>query len=248
MSAGRYSRRGRNPEFAEHAFEMKGKRLEFAKYHVGVFDSGLGGRFVAERLAEMLPGLRLTVLSDNENIPYGRKTPEEMLACITPFMTRFNDLKVDAVVMACNTCFTNLEPELRSLLTCPLLGFEPALTEAAADSRSRSVVICATQGTLRSRRWQAMKSAQPKDLKIVDIDCSDWVSLIESGGIEDAHLRPIIETAAASRADGLVLGCTHYHWLKQELLALLPAGYVLKLYEPTARVVAELRRLLEADS
>ena len=227
---------------------MKEKRPEFAKYHVGVFDSGLGGRYVADRLAEILPGLHLTVLSDNENIPYARKTPEEMLACIRPFMTRFNDLKVDAVVMACNTCFTNLEPELRSLLACPLLGFEPALVEAAAGSRSRSVVVCATQGTLRSQYWQAMKSAQPRDLKIIDIDCSDWVGLVESGGIEDAHLRPVIETAIAGRADGLVLGCTHYHWLKQELLALLPAGYALKLYEPTARVVAELRRLLVASS
>ena len=227
---------------------MKGKRSEFAKYHVGVFDSGLGGRYVADQLAEMLPGLRLTVLSDNENIPYGRKTPEEMLTCIKPFMTHLNDLKVDAVVMACNTCFTNLKPELRSLLACPMPGFEPALADAAAGSRSRSVVVCATQGTLRSQHWQAMKSAQPEDLNVVDIDCSDWVGLIESGGIKDAHLRPVIETAIVARADGLVLGCTHYHWLKQKLLAMLPAGYALKLYEPTARVVAELRRLLVASS
>ena len=221
---------------------------DFAKHHVGVFDSGRGGRWVTEHLEKLLPGLRLSLFSDEKNIPYGRKTPAEMLVCVEPFMTRFNNLKVDAVVMACNTCYTNLEADLRELLDSPLLGFEPALEEAAANSRRQAVVVCATQGTLGSRRWQEMKAAQNKDLKITDIDCSDWVGLVESGEINEEHLGPVVERAIKEGADALVLGCTHYHWLKRQLLELVPKEYELELYEPTAKIAGQLRRLLASSS
>lgn len=227
---------------------MKEKTPDFAQYHVGVFDSGRGGRYVAESLTEILPGLRLSVFSDEKNIPYGRKTPAGMLACAKPFMDHFNALEVDAVVMACNTCFTNLEADLRELLDSPLLGFEPALKEAVAASQSRTVVVCATQGTLESRRWREMKAAQPGDLTIIDIDCSDWVALVESGEIGEKQLKPVVRTAVEAGADSLVLGCTHYHCLKRQLLSLVPEGYGLELYEPTVRVAGELRRLLTSGS
>ena len=217
---------------------------EFAQFHVGVFDSGLGGRYVAAQLQEKLPGLRVSVLADSKNIPYGLKTAAEMLFCVKPFMTRFQEMDVDAVVMACNTCFTNLGSELKELTDRPLLGFEPALVQAAAQSRSRAIVVCATQGTLKSQRWRDMKLEQGPDCKIIDIDCTDWVTLVEADAVQDHHLKPVIEAAIANNADSLVLGCTHYHWLKEALGKLVPGDYDLKFYEPTPSIIAELKSLL----
>ena len=218
---------------------------DFSRYHVGIFDSGSGGQQVAEDLAAELPGLRLSLLTDRKNIPYGGKTPAQMLACIRPLMERFAQLKVDAVVIACNTCFTNLAPELGGLFDGPMLGYEPDLAAAAAN-RSRSVLVCATAGTLKSRRWQEIKAAAPADLKVCELDCTGWVSLIEAEAVTDADLKPAVDIVLAENVDGLVLGCTHYHCLQERLLGLLPEGRDLKFYQPTREITAQLRRLLGA--
>ena len=217
---------------------------DFSRYHVGVFDSGRGGQQVAESLAAELPGLRLSVLGDSKNIPYGRKTSAEMLACVEPFMERFTRLKVDAVVIACNTCFTNLAPELRHLFAGPMIGYEPYLVAAAVASRSRNVLVCATAGTLKSHRWQAMKDAAPADLKICELDCTDWVGLVEADAVGDDDLQPALDIVLAENVDSFVLGCTHYHCLEGRLSRLLPPGKDLKFYQPTPDIVAQLRRLL----
>lgn len=219
--------------------------MDFSSYHIGVFDSGVGGRHVALRLQRELPGVRITALSDSKNIPYGKKTPAQLLECARPFIGRFAALEVDAIVIACNTCFVNVGHQLRQLTSIPIIGFEPALEPAAADSISRVVAVCATGGTLRSRRFQDMKAACPEDLEIVEIDCTDWVPLIEAGRIRPANLQPAVDKVVSSRADGLVLGCTHYHWVAGDILSLMPAGYDLKLYEPTERVKQDLVGVLQ---
>ena len=65
-----------------------------------------------------------------------------MLACITPFMKRFEALKVDAIVIACNTCFINLKPQLIEMTKIPVIGFEPSLKEAAERAKSEAIVVC----------------------------------------------------------------------------------------------------------
>lgn len=218
--------------------------FDFSKFHVGIFDSGLGGKHVSLQIEQRFPQIRVTTLSDQKNIPYGRKTPAQMLTCVRPFMAQFEALKVDLIVIACNTCFLNLESELRQLTDIPILGFEPALDLAAAASRTRSVAVCATGGALKSRRWQELKAVQPDDLKVTDIDCTDWVSLVETSRMTLGDLKKVIDQAVAVGADSLVLGCTHYHWLREALNGLIPSGYDLQFYEPTELVLDEMARVL----
>ena len=223
---------------------MSTQEVDFSSYHVGVFDSGRGGQHFALKLKSELPRIRVTSLDDIENIPYGLKTPDQLLQLIKPFIARFEALAVDAIVIACNTCFMNLAPQLRQMTQIPILGFMPPLAEAAAQSLNKSIVVCATRGTLRSKRWRDMKQAQSASLKIIDIDCTDWVPLIEKQLIKPAHIQPVIETIVDNAADSLILGCTHYHWIKNDILNLIPAGYVLHLYEPTQKIMAQLLKLL----
>lgn len=218
--------------------------MDFSAYHVGIFDSGIGGHHVALQLQQQFPGLKVTALDDRANIPYGKKTPAELLACATPFIKKFEALEVNMIVIACNTCFINLEAELRALTKIPIVGYQPALEEALAETNSSTVVVCATGATLRSTRWQALKAAQPAPVQIIDVDCTEWVPLIEAGQISSADIKPVVEQVLTSGADSLVLGCTHYHWIAADILALLPPGRRLNLYEPSARVFAAVGDLL----
>ena len=219
--------------------------MNFSSCHIGIFDSGLGGRYVAYQLQRDLPGIKITTLSDRKNIPYGKKKPAQLLECVRPFISRFEALGVDAIVIACNTCFVNVGQEMRQLTRIPMVGFEPSLVEAAADSVSRVIAVCATGSTLKSQYFQALKTACPADLEVVELDCTDWVALIETGRMKPANLQPVIDKVVSSRADGLILGCTHYHWVADDILRLMPPDHDLRLYEPTEKVKRALIGVLE---
>ena len=79
--------------------------FDFSKFHVGIFDSGLGGKHVSLQIEQQFPQIRVTSLADQKNIPYGGKTPQEMFECIKPFMEQFETLGVDLIILACNTWF-----------------------------------------------------------------------------------------------------------------------------------------------
>ena len=218
--------------------------FDFSQHLVGVFDSGLGGHYVELQIRQRFPQIRLLTLSDQENIPYGDKTPAQILTCVTPFIRQFNQAQVEAIVIACNTCYLNLADELRQLATGPLLGYEPALEVAIAQTKTRSVAVCATPSALASRRWQALKAQVADQITITEIDCRPWVALMESSKLTLDHLRPAIEQLVAAQADSLLLGCTHYNWLRTSLQSLLPSGYQLTVYESTPTVLADLAKVL----
>ena len=137
---------------------MLNKQEDFARYHIGVFDSGLGGQAVAASFQTALPNIKITTLADRKNIPYGAKTPDQMLVCAQPLIKQFKALAVDVIVIACNTCFINLQDELRQLTNIPLIGFEPPLEDVLRQiPNDAPLIVCATRGTLKSLRWQALK-------------------------------------------------------------------------------------------
>ena len=140
----------------------------------------------------------------------------------------------------------NLGPQLHQLTKIPIIGYEPALALAAKKTVSQSVFVCATPAALTSQRWLDIK-AQFKDLKITEFDCADWVSLIETSKFTPQHLQVTINQVLAVEADSLVLGCTHYHWLRPALQALIPVGYQLDFYEPTAIVLEEMADFFKKD-
>lgn len=217
--------------------------FDFSQFLVGVFDSGLGGRYVDLCIRQYLPNIRVLTLADQKNIPYGSKTPEDMLTCLKPFIKQFEEAGVDAIVLACNTCYLNLSADLSKMTEIPVLGYEPDLSSAVAHSKSQSVLVAATPASLNSRRWQVMKSQYP-DCKITELDCRHWVSLIENSQMTREDLQSVVERAMAIGADGLVLGCTHYNWLSRHLKACVPKSYRLSFYEPTLTVLARLEDLL----
>jgi glutamate racemase len=209
---------------------------------IGVFDSGVGGQSVANAIQKELPDLEISVVEDKANLPYGTKTPEELHKLVLPLLQGMRDDGCEVIVVACNTVTTNIIETLRGELTVPLIGMEPMVKPAAEQTKSGVIAICATPATLRSNRYQWLKNTYAKGVKVLEPDCSDWASLIESNEINRTHIQEQIESVCQAGADIIVLGCTHYHWI-EEIVCGVANGRA-EVLQPELPVIEQLKRVL----
>ena len=210
---------------------------------IAVFDSGAGGRYIANKIKAQLPAAEIILKTDQQHIPYGDKTKSQLISYLEPILADFEAQEVAVVVIACSTVSTNIMTEVRQLTKLPLITAEPALELAGAVSQSRTVMVCATPATLASQYYQQLKQAQPS-LNFVEPDCSDWASLVETDKFPDSYLDNLVSQAKASGADTIVWSCTHFLWLTDRLHNL---NTQLKIVEPTQLVIEQLFDLLKVD-
>lgn len=210
---------------------------------IGVFDSGIGGLSVARAIEAALPLAEVVFVTDPEHFPYATKTPDEIWEGIVPIFQGLVDQRCDAIVVACNTVSTTLITRLRQQFsTIPLVALEPMIKPAAQLSISKTVCVCATPTTLQSERYQQLKRQFAANITVLEPDCSDWSRLIEQSEMNEQHIRQTIEPALQAGADVIVLGCTHYHWIEQEIRAL--AGAAVQVLQPEQAVISQLQRVL----
>ncbi|MGH7196129.1 MAG: glutamate racemase [Candidatus Saccharimonadales bacterium] len=208
---------------------------------IGVFDSGVGGLSVAEAIQKAYPNFVVEFLSDSANMPYGDKTPDELLALAAPILQNLA-ARADVIVIACNTLSTTLLPEIKKLIQKPIIALVPMVKPAAAMTKSQIIAVCATPTTLASRRYNELKQAYAKDIKVLQPDCSDWAQMIEHKIIDQRAIAARIDQVLAAGADVIVLGCTHYHWIEAEI-KYLAAGRA-QVLQPEPAIVRELGRVL----
>lgn len=209
---------------------------------IGVFDSGVGGENVVLAIRQALPDAQVIFKDDRTNLPYGDKTPEQLLVLVEPIISSFvQQDNVDAIVIACNTVSTNILPEIKAMVTVPVVGFVPMIKPAGTMSKTGSITVCATPGTLQSKRYDELKKQFAQNIQVVEPDCSDWAALIESSELSTQRLQQVIDVSRSSNSDVIVLGCTHYHWIESKLREL--AGPDIQVIQPTDAVVAELIRV-----
>jgi glutamate racemase len=209
---------------------------------IGVFDSGIGGLSVANAIKRALPEHEIIFKNDAEHMPYGTKSMDEVLAFSLPVLQSIVDDGVVCIVIACNTVSTNLMDTLKKLLSVPLIGVEPMVKEAAELTKSKVIAICATPATLASPRYLQLKEAIRGDIDIVEPDCSDWASMIEHSQIDQQQIAHRMQRALHEGADVIVLGCTHYHWIEEEIYRVVNG--LATIVQPEDKVVGQVRRLL----
>lgn len=239
---------------------------------IGVFDSGIGGLSVLRALLQRLPGERFVYVSDSGHAPYGEKSSAEIISrsqCIAHFLREACGCK--ALVIACNTATAAAAQSLRQThMGWPIIGIEPAIKPAFAITRSNTVGVLATQGTLQSRKYAELRQrvlaqAQPGiPLVLREVACMGLASAIEALANEcaaselgapnaqarvDALLRQYIARLGEfgpgpGQIDTLVLGCTHYPLVAEHLRAMLPTGTA--LLDPGDRVAAHALNVLQA--
>lgn len=181
---------------------------------IGVFDSGVGGLSVSNAIKKALPEHEVILREDKENLPYGTKTPEQLLSLVAPILEQLVEEGCEVIVVACNTVTTNIIAELRVRLPVPLIGMEPMVKPAAKQTGTGTIAVFATPATLGSPRYAWLKQEYAKGVKVLEPDCSTWASMIEHNQVDRERVAGIVDEVITGGADVIVLGCTHYHWIE----------------------------------
>ncbi|WP_198014593.1 glutamate racemase [Methylobacter marinus] len=216
---------------------------------IGVFDSGIGGVSVLKHIRQLLPHEDLIYSADSRHAPFGNKSPEfirERSHALTRFLIGQG---TKAIVVACNTATAGAITSLREHFSLPIIGMEPAVKPAAAASKSGVIGVLATIGTLKSSQFVALLESYGRNVQVVTQACHGLVECVERGEFDSDATRALIarylQPLLAAGADTIVLGCTHYPFLRQAIVRQLPPAITLiDTGEAVARQVQ--KRLQEA--
>lgn len=214
---------------------------------IGVFDSGLGGLSVLGEIRRIMPLEQLIYVADSAYVPYGEKRPEEIIERSIVISEFLLDQGVKALVVACNTATAAAIHVLRErwpTLIC--VGMEPAVKPAARVSKTGKVGVLATTGTLRSAKFAALLDKFSAQVEVHTQPCPGLVELIEAGELEGAATRELlagyVQPLLQAQCDTLILGCTHYPFIKPLLRSLLPAH--VEIIDTGAAVARRLQQQL----
>lgn len=209
---------------------------------IGVFDSGVGGQSFVNAINKALPEYQVLLREDKEHVPYGLRSPDEILNLITPIFQALVNDGCEVIVVACNTVTTTLIQELRDGFDVPLVAVEPMVKTGAELTKTKIIAVCATPTTLASPRYRQLKDMYAYGIKVLEPDCSDWAMMIESDKIDHQKIQDRITDVCKKGADVIVLACTHYHWIEERIKDI--AGNDVKVVQPEAAVIAQLKRVL----
>lgn len=185
---------------------------------IAVLDSGVGGLTVAGEIMRQLPREQILYFGDTARTPYGPRTPSEVLFFTKQIVDFLLLYRPKMIVLACNTATAAALEPIRSMVGIPVVGvIEPGSRAAIKHSRSKTVGVIGTEGTIRSGAYdQALKGICP-DIHVVSLACPAFVPIVEQGLYESEEARRIVmETLAPlndRNMDCLILGCTHYPFL-----------------------------------
>ena len=223
---------------------------------IGVFDSGVGGSSIWQEIHRLLPLENIIYLADSKNAPYGNKSPEEITILSLKNTEKLLELKCKIIIVACNTATTNAINTLRGKYSLPIIGIEPAIKPAALKTKSKSIGILATKGTLSSALFSETNKEFTKDISVVEIIGEGLVQLIEAGNLDGPemvnllrkHTKPMID----ANVDYVVLGCSHYPYIVPTLKKILPQHVeIIDSGEAVAKhtkMVLQILNLLRDDS
>lgn len=211
---------------------------------LGVFDSGIGGEAVADALRETFPDAKIMTANDRDNVPYGDRSPGDVIQLTDAAIQPLLRAECDVIILACNTATALAIEQLRAKYpTQKFIGIEPMIKSAAELTKSHTIAVCATPATLGSKRYAHLIQRYGKHLEIIEPDCSQWAYWIENNELTRSHIEQTIHDICERGADVIVLGCTHYHWIK-ELIETLADGRA-KVIEPSEAIGRRVTQLLE---
>ena len=215
---------------------------------IGVFDSGVGGISVLKHIRAAMPSEHLLYVADSKFAPYGSKTPEfirERADAIAGFLM---EKGAKALVVACNTATAAAAEYLRSQYAIPIIAMEPAVKPAAQVTKTGVIGVLATSGTLKSAQFAALLEHYGQQVEVVTQACHGLVECIERGDLTGAETEALlsryIQPLLDAHADTIVLGCTHYPFVRPLIEKLV--GPDVALVDTGRAVARHLKHRLEA--
>ena len=213
---------------------------------IGLFDSGIGGTSIWKEVHALLPHENTIYLADSKNAPYGLKTKDEIihLSCKNTELLLEENCKI--IVVACNTATTNAIKELRAKYDVPFIGIEPAIKPAAIQSKTQTIGILATKGTLSSALFYENVAKHP-NVTIIEQIGHGLVQLIENGDLDSPEMKELLESyllpMVEKNIDYLVLGCSHYPYLIPQIKKIIPPS--IKIIDSGEAVAKQTKKILE---
>lgn len=217
---------------------------------IGIFDSGSGGLSVLWEIRKLLPEQAYSYYADNAFCPYGEKTPafiQERARHITDYLLGRG---AQIIVVACNTATTAAISTLRSEYShIRFIGMEPAVKPAALNTRTGVIGVLATAGTLNGSKYLTTKGIYEDNVKIVEQVGQGFVELVERGVLDGPEaeetvgrsLQPLLDV----NADRIVLGCTHYPFLRPAIEKI--AGPAVEIIDPAPAVARHLVEVMREE-
>lgn len=218
---------------------------------IGVFDSGIGGLTVLQRIMEALPKENTVYLGDTARSPYGSKSVETVLRYSFENTDFLIEKGVKLVVVACNTSTAIALESLKENVSVPVIGvIEPGVRAALEKTRNRKIGVIGTEATIQSGAYsRALKEKDPS-VEVYSRACPLFVPLVEEGWLDNSVVRLTVESYLGSLKqsgiDTLILGCTHYPLLKRAIQKFLGRG--VQLVDSAEETAKEVETVLKKTS
>tara|TARA_B100000401_G_scaffold398403_1_gene309020 strand:+ start:133 stop:909 length:777 start_codon:yes stop_codon:yes gene_type:complete len=221
------------------------------KNPIGIFDSGIGGISILEKLKQLLPNENFIYLADNQNCPYGSKSKKEIISLSKKNCEKLIELNCKIIIIACNTSTTNSIKKLREIIAIPIIGIEPGLKPAIHYTKTKNIGILATEKTLGSKLFfETLNQNRIDDIHIHEQIGYELVNLIEEGSHSKQNLYKILEKYLVpminKKIDYLLLGCTHYNHIKDIIEEIIPVD--IKIVDTITPVNKRVLNILKSNN
>ena len=221
-------------------------RSKANRQSIGVFDSGIGGLSVLREIVAQLPHEDVIYFADSGHVPYGDREAHEIRTFANEITAYLQDHGAAIIVIACNTASAVALYSLREQFDIPIVGMEPAVKPAAEHTSSQHIGVIATRATFQGELFAGLVERFAKETRIHTQVCPELVQQVERGKENDleteailrAYLGPMIEAGI----DSLVLGCTHYAFLRPTIERVV--GPDVSIIDPAPAVARQTGRIL----
>ncbi len=220
-------------------------RNKSESFPIGIFDSGVGGLSVWREITNLMPGHHMLYFADNAYCPYGPRPKEEIIERAEKVTSFLIEKGAVVIVVACNTATSAAISSLRKRYSIPFVGMEPAVKPAANFSKTGVIGVLATKGTLTGELYNSTLEKYASEIKVIEKIGTGLVALVEEGKLTGQEtedlLRLYIEPMLEEGADNIVLGCTHYPFLKPAIEKITGAG--VNILDPAPAVARQLFKI-----
>jgi len=214
---------------------------------VGFLDSGLGGLSVMKEVKKLLPRENIEYFADNQRQPYGEKSQSELVKFTLQIISFFLKKKIKICVIACNTATAASFEQAKEHFSIPIIGvIKPAVQDAIKKTKNKRIGVIATEFTTKNEAYpQEIKRVAP-EIKVFSNFCPEFVSIVEAGKftalktyvVAREYLKPLKD----AQIDTLILGCTHYSFLKKVISDIM--GPEVILIDPSVSTSLTLKEVL----
>ena len=188
---------------------------------IGIFDSGVGGLSVFNRLIKLLPDENYIYFGDTLNLPYGDKTKEQLIEISRSIFDFFASKKVKAVVMACNTTSAITYDIFKDAYDYKIYPVVQTMARDIAFSDYKKVGVFATNATINAHAYRRNINAFNTDIDVYEMACPEWVGIVENDIMHEKEsindIKKYIVEMLKNNPDRIILGCTHYPYLTEIL-------------------------------